>query len=426
MSQSIDKPNDQLNAKEAAALLGVKLPTLYAYVSRGLLRSLPGDGNARARRYLRTDVEAMRDRNRGTAAAAAALRFGEPVLDSGITEMTDDGPAYRGQPAADLVRRGVSFESVAELLWTGSLVDDPGELATAWAVPAQRPPFSRVVDLLPEQCPPATVRPLVLAAWAARDPGRFDPRPEAVLPRARAATRLLATSLALPADPARAREAWKQGSIAGAVLCAYGIEPSAVAERAISSLLVLMADHELNASTFAARVAASANADVYSSLQAGLATLSGPLHGGASDQVEALLREVDRPEDAEGVVHDRGRRGERLPGFGHAIYGRRGDPRARILVELATELGGDSRELACAQSLLGAVERANKPPPNVDMGAVVLRAALGLPAGAVAGLFAVGRSAGWVAHILEQYEARQLLRPRARYVGPPSGHVDED
>lgn len=407
---------DPLSAKEAAALLGVKLPTLYAYVSRGMLRSLPGV-SGRARHYLRSDVEALRDKSRGSAAAAGALRFGEPVLDSGLTEMTAAGPAYRGRLATDLARAGVRFEAVAELLWTGVLP----EPAPEWPVPDVSPRLSSLAKLLPPEAPPASVRPLVLSAWASRDPGRYDPRPEAVLPRARAITRLLASSLALPADPDAAQEAWKAPRIATAVLLAYGIEPDPARERVIDQLLVLMADHELNASTFAARVAASTHADVYAAVQAGLATLSGPLHGGASDQFEALLREIERPEDAGPVMNARARRGERVPGFGHFLYRTSGgDPRAKALLEAAWELESDALDVARVTALVTAMEAAGRPEPNVDAAAVAVRAAVGLPVGAVAGIFAVGRSSGWVAHILEQYEAGHLVRPRARYTGPPT------
>ena len=427
MNQSIDDETpgeapiaDALSAKQAAALLGVKLPTLYAYVSRGLLRSLPGS-SGRARQYLRSDIEALRDRNRGSAAAAGALRFGEPVLDSAITEMTPAGPAYRGHLAASLARAGTRFEAVAELLWTGTLPEtDP-----VWPVPDGLPRFGPLATLLPPEAPAASVRPLVLAAWASQDPARYDPRAEAVLPRGRAITRLLAASLGLPGSPSAAAAAWQVPNISGAVLTAYGIPPDPARERVIDALLVLMADHELNASTFAARVAASTHADVYAAVQAGLATLSGPLHGGASDQVEALLTEIARPEEAASVINERARRGEHVPGFGHFLYrDSGGDPRAKALLEATWELETDSDEVARFNALVTAMERAGRPEPNVDAAAVAVRAAVGLPRGAVAGLFAVGRSAGWVAHIVEQYEAGHLVRPRARYTGPPSAQLD--
>jgi len=231
--------------------------------------------------------------------------------------------------------------------------------------------------------------------------------------------RLLAASLALPGAPDRAREAFVASSIAKAALRAYGLRVTAARVAAVDKLLILMADHELNASTFAARVAASTHADVYSAVTAGLVTLSGPLHGAASDRMEAVLKEMRRPEDVERDIHERTRRGERVPGFGHPFYRAAGDPRARMMFETAWELGGRSRTVATLDAVVRAMEQADRPPPNVDVGAVALRAALGMPPGAAAGLFAVGRCAGWVAHILEQYETGHLLRPRARYRGEP-------
>jgi citrate synthase len=414
-----DQPSHELSASEAARLLGVKLPTLYAYVSRGLLRSLPGR-SGRARRYLRSDVEALRERGPSVRAAAGALRWGEPILESSITAMTPEGPAYRGQLAAELARRGVAFEAAAELLWTGALPETRTgvlrEGPLAWEV-VDCPELASVLPLLPADAPHAAVFPVLVAARAARDAGRFDTTPEGVLPRARGLIRLLAAGLALPRAPARARRAARAPRIAEVVARAFALDTAQGTLAAIDALLILLADHELNASTFAARVAASTHADVYAVVQAGLATLSGPLHGATSDRFEALLGEVGAPENAERVVQERARRGERVPGFGHPFYGAAGDARARVLLELAWERAA-TPELAIANAVIGAMERANKPPPNVDSAAVSLRAALGMPAGAVAGLFAVGRSAGWIAHALEQVATGHLLRPRARYKGP--------
>jgi citrate synthase len=410
------QPPQELSAREAARRLGVKLPTLYAYVSRGLLRSLPGRAG-RARRYLASDVDALRERGPSVRAAAGALRWGEPILESAITAMTPEGPAYRGRLAADLARGGASFEAAAELLWTGALP----EAAPRWE-PLALPELDGVLPLLPAGAPHASVFPVLVAARAARDAGRFDTTPEGVLPRARGLIRLLAAGLALPRAPARARRAARAPRIAEVVARAFALDARPETIAAIDALLILLADHELNASTFAARVAASTHADVYAVVQAGLATLSGPLHGATSDRFEALLAEVGAPEHAERVVQERARRGERIPGFGHPFYGAAGDARARVLLELAWGLGSRAPEVAIANAVIGAMERASKPPPNVDSAAVALRAALGMPPGAVAGLFAVGRAAGWVAHALEQVATGHLLRPRARYKGPlPEG-----
>ncbi len=400
---------EELGAAQAAALLGVKLPTLYAYVSRGLLRSLPGP-RGRARRYLRSDVLALRARGPEKRAAAGALRWGEPILESGITAMTLEGPAYRGRNALELAGSGLGFEAVAELLWTGGAPAAP----VRWEV-GPAPELARAQACLPSAAAHASVHALLVASRAALDPGRFDTSLEATLPRARGLIRLLAAGLALPRAPARARRAWSAPSLAQVVARAFGMESSAERLAALDAMLVLFADHELNASTLAARVAASTGADVYAAVQAGLAALSGPLHGAASDRVEALLAEIEVPERVAHVLHERARRGERIPGFGHPFYGAAGDPRARLLLALAAQLDRGSRELAVAQALAAEMVRAGKPPVNVDGAAVALRAALGLPRGAVAGIFAVGRSAGWVAHALEQVASGQLLRPRARY-----------
>jgi len=408
------RTRDEMSASEAAKYLNVKLPTLYAYVSRGLLRSLAPESGSRARRYLRSDVEGLRARQRG-AAAARALAWGEPVLDSAITAMTPRGPAYRGRIALDLARQGVSFEAASELLWTGVL--PAADLR--WEVPRETPDFRAVARLLPKDASRTSAAIALVATAGVRDRHRYDKRLEAVLPRARRLARLLACSLALPTSATRAGEAWRERSIARAVLRACGVRQTPRAELAVDRWLLLCADHELNASTFAARVAASTDADLYAAALAGLAAFSGPLHGSASDRAEALVAEIPRPEDAERVVRERSRRGERTPGFGHAFYREHGDPRAVVLLEEAWEIAPRSREVKTVSAIIRAMELAQRPKPNVDIGIVALRAALGLPVGAASGVFAVGRSAGWSAHVLEQYATEQLLRPRARYMGAP-------
>jgi citrate synthase len=188
---------------------------------------------------------------------------------------------------------------------------------------------------------------------------------------------------------------------------------------ALDATLVLCADHELNVSTFAARVAASAGADLYLSMAAGLAAASGPRHGGACDRVEALVQEAARPDRAEPVVLARSRRGEELPGFGHTLYPG-GDPRAVPLLAWAKELAPRGVGVRTLLALVEAMQKTRGERPSVETGVVAVALALGLPAGSAAGLFSLGRCAGWVAHILEQRESGKLLRPRARYVGAVS------
>ena len=408
---------EYLSAREAAEFLGVKLQTLYAYASRGRVESVPRPAS-RARGYLRADLERLRtqrDARAGRlAVSASALRFGPPVLESSITWFDEGGALYRGRPALELAGNDVPFESVAELLWSGELPARPPR----WPRGDAGTPLRRLASLLPRGAPPLTSLAFVVPALGARDPGRFDTRPEAVLPRARVLIPRLAAGLALGTDVGRVERALGARSVAHAVAVALSARGGRAGVRAINRLLVLLADHELNTSAFAARVVASTGADPYACVSAALAALSGPRHGGASEAVEALVRETGRPERAVAVIEARTRRGESVPGFGHRLYPR-GDPRTPPLLELARELAPRSREVGTLLALVDAMRKMGRPPPNTDVGIVALCSALGLPPGSGPGLFAVGRAAGWIAHALEQYAAGFLLRPRARL--PESG-----
>ena len=183
--------------------------------------------------------------------------------------------------------------------------------------------------------------------------------------------------------------------------------------------LVLHADHELNASSFAARVAVSAGASLPAAVLAAAATLSGFRHGGTCDRIEALVAETGRPERAAAVVAERLAEGRPLWGFGHTLYPD-GDPRAPALLDIALELRPTAPRLRVLRALVGAVRAAGREPPTLDAGLVAVSAALGLPPGTATALFALGRSAGWIAHALEQRDSGALIRPRARYVGPPA------
>ena len=417
---SDDQYVEYLPAREAAELLGVKLPTLYAYTSRGLIRSVAGS-KGRQRRYLRADLDrlcARRDARAGHGpVAAAALRFGEPVLDTRLTAIDPErGPIYRGHVASELADQGVSFESTCELLWTGAL-------------PAEGPPVSHDGSAWPDAGRP--LDPVALAHWlpadttplerlaialpllAARDPGRFETRPESVLPRARSLLRQMAVALVPGAEPSRIESVLAAPDMAAAVGCALGGLVSDDATSALDRTLVLCADHELNASAFAARVAASTGADLYACVTAALAALSGPRHGGAADRIEALIEEIGTPERAEQVIHERARRGENTEGFGNPIYPT-GDPRGVALLGWAEELAPESARVRCCRELVTAMMR-NGVGPTIDLGLVALASALELPRGAALGIYSIARCGGWVAHTLEQYEAGYLLRPRARY-----------
>jgi len=192
--------------------------------------------------------------------------------------------------------------------------------------------------------------------------------------------------------------------------------PSRAMLRALSAALVLLADHELAASTLAARAAASARADPYAVVATGLGAVSGTLHGGASLGVETLLSAATGPADAPRVVGDLLRRGERVPGFGHLIY-RGADPRGQLLFDLVRRAAPKSRKLAIADAILGEVRRRSLPEPNIDFAVATLATSCGMVRGAGEAIFAVARTAGWIAHALEAYETGVLLRPRAAYTG---------
>ncbi|MCP4007611.1 MAG: helix-turn-helix domain-containing protein [bacterium] len=403
-----------MDSKQAAALLGVKVETLYAYTSRGLLRSLPADGR-RERRYLRSELNRLRVQ-RGTrrrVSSAGGFSAEQPLLDTSITGLSDAGPLYRGRPALELAQSGVEFEAVAELLWTGDLPPT----GARWRADGPSVSWRRLAELLPGGTPPLICMALSLPALAAADPERFDTSPEATLRRASQVIPRLAASLALSRDPRVAEEALSAGNVSGILATAIGVTPEPAAIRLLEQTLILMADHELNASAFAARVAASTGADLYGCLSAAVGTASGPLHSGASEQVEALMIEAGTPENAETTVRARMRRGESIPGFGHLIY-QRGDPRSGPLLEGARRLAPDSVGVRTLVAIVAAMEAAERPAPNADVGIAAVAAALGLAPGMGPTLFAVARCAGWVAHVLEQYEAGFLIRPRARYRGP--------
>jgi citrate synthase len=181
---------------------------------------------------------------------------------------------------------------------------------------------------------------------------------------------------------------------------------------------VACADHELNVSSFAARVAASTGADLEACLLAALAAFSGPRHGAESMRVQTLVSEAGRPDRARSTLLARMRRGEALPGFGHRLYPA-GDPRGPFLLSRAARQPRPARELATLEALVSEAARLGLGAPNLDVGLLAVAHALRLQPWAGQVLFCIGRSAGWIAHVDEQRTSRELLRPRARYVGPP-------
>jgi citrate synthase len=397
-----------VDSRAAAKHLGISQRTLYAYVSRGRVRSVAG-GRGRPRMYALGDLERLRVRRDARlghgAVAAGALRWGEPVLDSAITAITPAGPAYRGRHATALAAAGARFENVAELLWSGFLPGAP----VLW--PKVAIPIAQVARLVPYGSHPLDVMPLVIQAASLLDPQRRDGRPDAIVGRGRRLIPLLAAALAPELASATATRALGAPTIAGIAARALGLddELAPVLDRA----LVLLADHELNASSFAARVAASTEADPYACVAAALATVSGARHGSAPESIAHFADEIGSADQARTTVRALARKHQLPPGFGHPLYPA-GDPRAPPLLELARARAGSAKR---ARTLLAIVD-ATDAHPSVDVALAALAAALAIPPPSASGLFAVARCAGWLAHVLEQRAQDFLLRPRARYIGP--------
>lgn len=377
---------DWLASEDACLRLGVRPQTLYAYVSRGRLQVRPDPCDPRRSLYRAADVEALtqrKSRSRKVAeVAAGAIAWGEPVLASAITTVSGGRLYYRGRDAVELAETE-TLEAVARLLRGGHGVA---------LKRTERPEPPRLADMRARAF-------AALAARAGEDPPARGRAPLALAVEA-------ATLLDVLTDAVAGQQGG--GAIANRLALAWGQGPGGPGADLIRRALVLLADHELNASTFAARVAASTGASLAASALAGLSALSGPRHGGATAAVLSLAadgeRQGARPAIALRLAEDRN-----LPGFGHPLYPD-GDPRAEALLSRFALPEDLARLRSTAEAVTGLR-------PNVDFALVALARALSLPTDAPFAVFAVARCAGWIAHAIEQGQTGELIRPRARYVG---------
>ena len=390
-----------ISAAEATRLLKVSRATLYAYVSRRLVRSEAVPGRSRERRYAREDVERLRsraeERRNPQKAAEHALRWGVPVLESAITLIAGGKLFYRGHDVAELARNR-SLEEVAALLWTGDftadIFDTPLHVIAGGASTADLPFVNRAQSILP----------LV----AARDSLAFDLRPRAVAQTGWRIVNLLTSVAAVSQElEATVEETLARGWHTG----------DTHAPQLLRAALILCADHELNVSAFTARCVASAAANPYAVVLGGLSALDGTKHGGATRRIEALYDELRRARQLRQSLAARLRRGERIEGFGHRLYPD-GDPRAELLLTLLGEHYPKSKELIFARKLADAGESFLGERPTIDFALVAMARVLGLPHDAALAVFAIGRTIGWIAHAIEQYAQDTMIRPRAKYVGP--------
>ena len=385
-----------LNAAQALQALGVRPQTLYASVSRKRIRAKADPGDPRRSLYHEADVRRLARRRVGPRkveeVAAGAIEWGDPVLPSAVSTVAAGRLWYRGQDAV-LLAESRTLEEVAALLWGGDEVAG----ATA-ATRAPRSPAATSGVRERGSVTPLNRAFIALARRAGEDAPSYGRAPSVLKEEARDVLLTLAGSLlGGPEDlsaPLHMRLAttWHRR------------ESSKILQRT----LVLLADHELNASTFAARVAVSTGASLAAGVLAGLATLTGPLHGGAAAGVWELV-ETAKSRGAETAVRERLAQGRPMTGFGHPLYPA-GDPRATSLLqhlELPPEYA----------AVRAAVEQWVGERPNIDFALAAMTRTQRLPKDAPLILFALARSVGWLAHELEQIATGHLIRPRARYVG---------
>lgn len=376
--------SEWLSRDEALERLKVRPQTLYAYVSRGRIGMRPDLTDPRRSQYRADDIAALATRRaRGrspSAIAESAIAWGEPSIVTAISTVSHGRLVYRGRDA-------VTFSDTATLEETAAVL---------WALPG----------------------PVVFKAQssdASQQVGRTSAYAQLSTLAGQGRPSLGRSAVSLCSDAAHAVDALAQslGAVAGAApvhqRLAQGWSLDATAAEAIRRALVLLADHELNASTFAARVAASTGASPAACLLAGLATLSGPRHGGAGEAVMQLADDAAR-HGAEAAIrrwlgHDRP-----LPAFGHPLYPE-GDPRATALLAAIDTTDETLRSLEIAAIAATGAR------PNVDFALAVLTRSLGLPRDAPFQLFALGRSVGWAAHMVEQTVSGGSIRPRGRYEG---------
>ncbi|WP_328438146.1 citrate synthase family protein [Streptomyces sp. NBC_00444] len=401
------RPERRLSTKEAAELLGVKAETVYAYVSRGQLSSRRAPGG-RSSTFDAKEVEALARRNR-RAGAGSPTSGGELSVRTRITLIDTDRYYYRGVDATELAARH-TYEEVAEWLWTGQLRHGTVFTAPEASVAVAR----RAVAALPEHTDPTDRLRVAAIAAATADPLRFDLSEEAVLGTARILIPTLVDALP-PMRPGHGDE----GPLAHRLWARLsGRQADEASLRVLDTALGLLVDHDLAASTLAVRVAASARAHAYAAVSAGLGVIEGPLHGAASGLVHRLLLDVLDQGDAGPVIADELRSGRRIPGLGHRLYAGE-DPRARALFALLEDIPRAAPALAAARDIVATTARHTPLHANVDLALAVLTASSGMPATAGETIFAVARTAGWIAHALEEYGERPLrMRPSGLYEGP--------
>jgi len=407
---------DYATAEEAISLLKVRAETLYTYVSRGLIRSIPQPG-LKTKLYLKEDLERLRARstarNGHGPSAASAMNWGEPIIPTSITEITADGPKYRGKNVIELAQSGASFETVADLLWTGIST----ESNSAWPATSNHQNIIALTELIEteisneflEVMASITLHLGLLGGSTSEGlPG------ENTIPAGREIIQILTGCFGYMTPKRRYIPLREGQSIAAGLIQALGLEDTAENHEIFQSILVILADHELSPGTFATRVAASSGCTLHSCIASAICTSSGGRIGRLYEQVDIFLarnRTVKKMIESANLLQNRG---VVVPGFNHPLYPR-GDPRGRYLMDLLRRLRKGYKEIDRVCRFSEFMNAEHQSHPRHELAIVALTRSMSLPPQTPAALFVLSRIAGWVAHVQEQRLSSMLLRPRAKF-----------
>jgi citrate synthase len=400
--EGVHMPNDLLGSAEAAEFLGVTRATLYSYVSRGMVASVSAGPGERKRFYRRADLLSLKHRSNfrkdPDVAAAGVIDFGTPILTTAISQITAEDHLYRGRSSRELSAK-YSFEQVAQFLWTGEVEgDDLRPPLPDWREPLEPLPMPQRSSALT----PVESLQALLPVLAHQDPQAFASKAVALVPSA-IRTLLWLTKLCTGSE--------YRASIANTLAEAW----SADAKR-LDALLIVVADHELNIATFTARCIASAGSNLYQAMTGGLAALQGYKHlQGQVTEARRFFGEVLETSDPAMVVRDYLQHRGSVPGF-HNPYRRLyvgKDPRVATISAVLEGLPDHD----LLMETMRIAETVTGEHPRIDFVLAASEPLLGLPAKAIFSVIALGRTAGMLAHVMEQYASDRIIRPRARYVG---------
>ena len=393
------------SAKQAANELGISITSLYAYVSRGLVRSEQTSGNKRDRHYLREDIEQLKLKKTLKRSpekiVQSALHWGSPILDSSISCIVDNNLCYRGHSIQSLCTNQ-SFEHVITLLWQDDLyaITNWSTLGTELHQQLNFTEFNRQHGHMPF-IHKAQLTLIQLAYKDAQGCFIHAANVTNIGTKILLALTSLATNIKTKSDLVTALQ--------------YAWQIDDTAKNIINSALIVCADHELNASAFTGRCIASTRANPYQTVNGALAAFSGPKHGGTLKNIRHFWDGLIHADNISLFIAERLESNEPIVGFHHPLYPN-GDPRANILLQQLYRYCPNSPQLKMLKALCN-IMQTHQQYPVIDFAIVALEKILKLPDEAATILFIIGRTAGWIAHALEQYETDQLIRPRVRYCG---------